>query len=167
MPRLIDTSGTLLDDPWLLLPRTADLAAVLAAPATDVLVNVELWLTQRDKLAAAGKKSAPWLDSDQPAALLDGKLTGVQLVALNFPKFTDGRSYSTAVRLRRLGYAGELRAIGDVLRDQLYYMKRCGFTTFDLQDGVRLEDARKAFRDFTTNYQATIEEPLPLFRRRA
>ena len=85
----------------------------------------------------------------------------------NFPHFMDGRAYSTAVILRKhFHYEGELRAIGDVLRDQLFMMKRCGFTTFDLRDTVKLEDAQTAFSDFTTNYQATVETPEPLFRRR-
>jgi uncharacterized protein (DUF934 family) len=90
------------------------------------------------------------------------------LLALNFPTFMDGRSYSKACVLRQqMKYEGEIRAIGDVLRDQLFYLKRCGFSSFDLKDSVKLEDAQKALKDFTTNYQATVEEPVPLYRRRA
>src|SRR5690606_7612706 len=94
-------------------------------------------------------------------------LPALPVIALNFPAFTDGRSYSTAVALRtHHRYEGEIRAIGDVLRDQLFYMRRCGFSTFDLRDSVKLEDAQKALGDYTTSYQATVEEPLPLFKRR-
>ena len=167
MPRLIDTLANEIDNPWQLLPRETTLDEALAAPATQLLVNAELWLEQHAALGASGKTTAPWLDSDQEADLLAGLTDDLTLIALNFPRFMDGRSYSTAFRLRQHHhYQGELRAIGDVLRDQLFYMRRCGFTTFDLVDSVKLEDARSAFGDFTTNYQSTIEEPQPLFRRR-
>ena len=167
MPRLIDTQANELDNTWQLLPRETTLDEALATPAAQLLVNVELWLEQRAALTAAGKTVAPWLDGDQDADLLTGMTDAMPLIALNFPRFMDGRSYSTAFRLRQHHrYQGELRAIGDVLRDQLFYMRRCGFTTFDLADSVKLEDARSAFGDFTTNYQSTVEEPQPLFRRR-
>jgi uncharacterized protein (DUF934 family) len=168
MPKLIDTKGQLLDNGWQLQPRDATQEQVLDSTADQLLVNASLWLEANDALLASGKQFALWLDSDQPLTLIAETLPHVALVALNFPGFMDGRSYSKAVTLRRqYGYTGEIRAIGDVLRDQLFYMKRCGFSTFDLKDSVKLEDARRAFADFSTNYQRTVEEPLPLFRRRA
>lgn len=169
MPKLIDTSALVLDNPWQLQARDATLDSVLGSTASHLLVNVALWLEAKEALLASGKQLALWLDSDQPLTLLArDDLPLVALVALNFPGFMDGRSYSKAVTLRRqYGYTGEIRAIGDVLRDQLFYLKRCGFSTFDLKDSVKLEDAQRAFADFSTNYQSTVEEPLPLFRRRA
>jgi uncharacterized protein (DUF934 family) len=138
-----------------------------AMPDSHLLVPANLWLAHKQELLATGKQVAVWLDSEQPASLIGNELADLTLIALNFPKFMDGRAYSTAVILRKhFHYTGELRAIGDVLRDQLFMMKRCGFTTFDLQDSVKMEDAQTAFRDFTTNYQATVETPEPLFRRR-
>src|SRR5690606_7942866 len=129
--------------------------------------NAELWIDHKLTLLDCGKQVGVWLDSSQRADLVAADLKQLPLVALNFPGFMDGRSYSTAVILRQhYRYDGELRAIGDVLRDQLFYMQRCGFTTFDLKDSVSLEDAAKAFQDFTTNYQSTVTEPEPLFRRR-
>ena len=87
---------------------------------------------------------------------------------MNFPKFTDGRGYSTARLLReRYGYTGELRAIGDVLHDQLFYMARCGFDAFALKDGKDVAKAVNAFETFMTPYQAAVDQPQPLFRRRA
>lgn len=192
MPRLIDTSGTVLPNPWQLLPRGAVLPApsagalqlkpgqetavaapaavtletALAQPGTHLLVNATLWRSDKTGLLQSGKQIAVWLDSDQGAELIASDLADLPLVALNFPGFMDGRAYSTAVVLRRHhGYAGEIRAIGDVLRDQLFFMKRCGFTTFDLKDSVKLEDAQRAFTDFSATYASTIEEPQPLFRR--
>jgi uncharacterized protein (DUF934 family) len=184
MPRLIDATGTVLPNAWQLLPRGGAVAAkpgqepaaappppvtletALSHPATHLLVNAVLWLSDKAGLLQSGKQIAVWLDSDQGADLIAADLPNLPLVALNFPGFMDGRSYSTAVVLRRHhGYTGEIRAIGDVLRDQLFFMKRCGFTTFDLKDSVKLEDAQRAFGDFSATYASTIEEPQPLFRR--
>ena len=167
MPRLIDSKAQVLDNPWVLLAKDSTLEAVLAIEDSHLLVPAGLWLAHKQELLNTGKKFAVWLDSDQPASLIANELDQLSIIALNFPLFMDGRAYSTAVILRKhFHYKGEIRAIGDVLRDQLFMMKRCGFTTFDLRDSVKLEDARTAFSDFTTNYQATVEIPEPLFRRR-
>lgn len=167
MPRLIDKTGAELANDWLLLDKTVALDAALAAPAQQLLVSLQLWQENKAALLASGKQVAVWLDSNETASALAGDLDQLPLVALNFPGFMDGRSYSTAATLRQhYRYAGELRAIGDVLRDQLFYLRRCGFSTFDLKDSVKLEDARKALSDFIDNYQATVEQPVPLFRRR-
>ena len=80
---------------------------------------------------------------------LGERLMGVKLIVLNFPKFTDGRAYSQARLLReRLGYKGELRATGAVLRDQLPFLLRCGFDSFESDQpgfGAALEKARTLF----------------------
>jgi uncharacterized protein (DUF934 family) len=188
MPRLIDTGGAVLPNPWQFLPRVSvttapaaeaapgaepqavtepvTLAMALAQPATHLLVNALLWMSDKDGLLQSGRHIGVWLDSDQPASLIAADLPNLHLVALNFPGFMDGRAYSTAAVLRRhYGYTGEIRAIGDVLRDQLYFMKRCGFTTFELRDSVKLEDAQRAFKDFSGSYASTVEDPQPLFRR--
>jgi uncharacterized protein (DUF934 family) len=94
-------------------------------------------------------------------------LVNFELVAVHFPKFTDGRGYSTARLLHeRLGWQGELRAMGDVLRDQLFLMARCGFDSFALRDDQDPQAALSAFRDFSVRYQSATDEPQPLFRRR-
>lgn len=167
MPKLIDATGVTLENPWVLQPRTATLDEVLAADASAILVNAQLWTEHRDILLQLGKDVAVWLDSDQDPEQLAADLAHLSLIALNFPGFMDGRSYSAATMLRQqYKYSGELRAIGDVLRDQLFFLKRCGFTTFDLKDSVKLEDAKTAFIDFRDSYQSTVEQPQPLFRRR-
>jgi uncharacterized protein (DUF934 family) len=104
--------------------------------------------------------------TDDPAAVA-GRLSKVSLVEINFPKFGDGRGFSTARLLReRYGYKGELRAVGEVARDHLHYMEQCGFDAFLLRDGEDVEDALAAFDDFSEHYQATVAQPTPLFRRR-
>lgn len=168
MPRLIDIHGTAVENAWETFAKDSTLEAVQQSQAQKLIVPCKLWLAHKAELTATGKVIGVWLDSNETAAMLKEDLATLPLIALNFPSFMDGRSYSTAVNLRQqFNYSGEIRAIGDVLRDQLFYMKRCGFSSFDLKDSVKLEDARKALRDFTTNYQATVEEPTPLFRRRA
>jgi len=108
-----------------------------------------------------------WLKpADDPEALA-GDVTRLPLIAVDFPKFGDGRGYSTARLLReKYRYTGELRAIGEILRDQLYYLRQCGFDTFALSPGRSVAQALAAFDDFSDNYQATVAQPVPLFRRR-
>ena len=94
-------------------------------------------------------------------------LGGVALVAVEFPKYVDGRGYSTARILReRYGFDGELRAVGNVLRDQLQYMERCGFDAFELEEGKDAEAALDAFGEISVAYQGAADPDLPLYRRR-
>jgi uncharacterized protein (DUF934 family) len=101
------------------------------------------------------------LPSDVP------ELDRLALIAVEFPRFTDGRGYTFARQLReRHGFRGEIRAVGWVLRDQLYYMERCGFDAFELKPGKPLESALQAFSEFSATYQAANDEPRPIYRRR-
>jgi uncharacterized protein (DUF934 family) len=94
-------------------------------------------------------------------------LEGVALVRVVLPKFTDGRAYTLARLLRsRLAFAGELRVTGDVLRDQLFYLARCGFDAFELPEGADVSDALRAFADFTVTYQPAADHDEPIWRRR-
>ncbi|HEV7478379.1 MAG TPA: DUF934 domain-containing protein [Burkholderiales bacterium] len=103
---------------------------------------------------------------DDPAAIA-ARLQNVSLIEINFPKFGDGRGFSIARLLReRYGYKGELRAVGQVARDHLYYMEQCGFDAFLLRDGEDVAEALAAFDDFSEAYQSTVAQPVPLFRRR-
>jgi uncharacterized protein (DUF934 family) len=103
---------------------------------------------------------------DDPGTLV-GSLERLRVVAVNFPKFGDGRGYSIARLLReRYGYRGELRAIGQVARDHLYFMAQCGFDAFQLREGEDPQEALAAFKDFSEAYQASAARPEPLFRRR-
>ena len=95
------------------------------------------------------------------------RLPGLKLIAVNFPKYSDGRGYSIARLLReRYGYKGELRAIGVVARDHLQLMAQCGFDSFQLREGEDAQAALAAFDDFSEAYQASAAQPVPLFRRR-
>lgn len=104
--------------------------------------------------------------ADDPATVAD-RLDRVARVEVNFPKFGDGRGYSIARLLReRYGYKGELRAVGEVVRDHLYYMENVGFDAFLLREGEDPVEALTGFDDFSEAYQATVTRPVPLFRRR-
>jgi uncharacterized protein (DUF934 family) len=95
-------------------------------------------------------------------------LAGVDRIDLHFPKFTDGRAYSQAYLLRRrMGYAGELRATGDVLIDQLVHMARSGFDVAVLQEGLDASDAQRQFDRFNGFYQGDAVTPQPHFVRAA
>ena len=105
--------------------------------------------------------------TDDPASVA-GRLDRVARVEVNFPKFGDGRGYSIARLLReRYGYKGELRAVGEVVRDHLFYMESCGFDAFLLRDGEDAAEALTGFEDFSEAYQASVARPVPLFRRRS
>ena len=89
------------------------------------------------------------------------------IIALDFPTFKDGRSYSHARLLReRYKYEGELRAIGDVLQDQLFFMKRCGIDSFKVRDDKNIEEALKSFKDFSVRYQAAADDDATISSQR-
>ena len=127
-------------------------------------------LIRRGRIANASRPEAGEVlrlePGDDPARVVD-RLGAAARVEVNFPSFTDGRGYSIARLLReRYAFTGELRAVGDVQRDQLFYLSRCGFDAFLLREGQDAEDALSAFHDFSEAYQASVERPEPLFRRR-
>ncbi|MNV80108.1 hypothetical protein D3C71_1736900 [compost metagenome] len=108
-----------------------------------------------------------WLQSHEQIEDIVDDLKYLQVIALDFPAFTDGRHFSSARLLReRYGYQGEIRAIGDVLRDQLFFMQRCGFDAFAVRPDRDPYDALKGLSDFSVTYQTGVDQPLPLFRRR-
>ena len=155
-------------DPWLLLERGPDGAPPAIPETGDVIVPLVTWQTLREPLLARSARLGVWLaENDEPAEIADD-LEHFRLVAVRFPRATDGRGYSIARLLReRHGWQGELRAIGDIQRDQLHFLAHCGFDAFDLRDGEDVQAALAAFQEFSEAYQAAVDRPLPLFRRRA
>ena len=107
-------------------------------------------------------------DANLAELVAGGALQGVARVELHFPKFTDGRAYSQALLLRRrYRFAGDLRATGDVLIDQLVHMHRSGFSSAVLAEGVDPAAAQRQFERFSAFYQGDVHEPRPLFAREA
>lgn len=125
-------------------------------PGKPVLVSLSRWRTEREALERHGAKLGVRLRSDEPPELIAEDLASLSLVALEFPKFRDGRAYSYARLLReRYGFTGELRAVGEVLLEQLHFMMRVGFDAFEIQDPDPLGAYRAAADDFTVWYQPT------------
>jgi uncharacterized protein (DUF934 family) len=147
------------------LPPHEDLATL---PGGPVIVPLALWKERRAELEARRAPLGVWLKPDDDPAEISSDLDKFSVVAVHFPKFTDGRGYSTAVLLRtRYGYRGELRAFGDVGRDQLFYLARCGFDAFRLAPQRDPEAALASLADFSVRYQGSVDDPVPLFRKRA
>jgi uncharacterized protein (DUF934 family) len=164
MPRLIK-DGAIVEDRWTLLREAASVGDV---PRTQpAIVPLALWVAGREALRVRADIGVWLRPSDDPEALA-ADCPALPLVAVDFPQFSDGRGYSIARLLReRYRFTGELRAIGDVLRDQLYYLAQCGFNAFAVRADRDLDQALQGLADFSDNYQATWARPVPLFRRRA
>jgi len=153
-------------DDWTVIRLAEDDAPeTVDVPDGKFIVPLSVWLAQKDKLAQRAPIGV-WLPSDALATAIQDDLEKFAVIAVDFPKFTDGRGYSIAFNLRRrLGYQGELRAIGDVLRDQLFQMYRCGFNAYATRQDRNIHDALKGLTAFSAPYQAAVDQPLPLFRR--
>jgi uncharacterized protein (DUF934 family) len=157
--------GEVAHDEWLLErdPEAAE-AALTDNKAQRVIVPLAIWQENKGK----HDDCVPWLAADtELSPELAEALVKAPLIAIDFPKFTDGRGYSIARLLReRYDYQGEVRAIGDVLVDQLFFMTRCGFDGLSLREDQWVEDALRNLHVFTRAYQPAIDHPEPLFRLR-
>jgi uncharacterized protein (DUF934 family) len=151
----------IVDDDFVHVPDGAELPS-----AGRPIVTLARFTKEREALVARYPSLGVRVPSDKlPSDIPD--LERLAVVAIEFPKFTDGRGYSIARQLRqRYGFRGELRAVGWVLRDQLFYLERCGFNAFELKAGKPLESALEAFGELTATYQAAVDDPRPIYRRR-
>ena len=167
MPReLVIRNRAVEHDPWRVVGLAPEELA-RAMPEGPVLVPLAHWKAHRDELAPRGEVGVWLAPADEPREIA-GDLAALALVAVQFPKVGDGRGYSTAALLRtRYGYRGELRAFGDIGRDQLFQLARVGFDAFRLADHHDPHAALASFGDFSVKYQGSVDEPVPLFRRRA
>lgn len=163
---MIIKNKTIVADDWMVLRlQEHETAESVAVAAGKVIVPLKVWQAQRETLQQR-KNIGVWLASDERPEDLKGDIDKFAVIAVDFPKFSDGRGYSIAYNLRaRLGYTGELRAIGDVLRDQLFYLQRVGFDAFEPRADRSIEDALKGLSDFSEVYQTSIDQKSPLFRR--
>lgn len=166
MPNSVIKNREIQADNWQLIDDPQ--AGIEQLPADGpVIVPLALWQAQHEQLAQRADPVGIWLDSDQEPETIADDLNQLPLIAINFPIFTDGRGYSYARLLReRYHFQGELRAIGDVTQDQLFYMRRCGFDSFVLKPGKEIETAVNGLKIISQTYQAATDEPQPLFRRR-
>jgi len=161
MPEVVIRDREVVANPWLRLPADTEIDAPL--PAGDLLVPLSLWQARREELMARPRRGVCLEPDEEPGAIAED-LEHLDVVAVNFPVFSDGRGFSIARLLReRYGYRGEIRAVGQFIRDQLFYLQRCGVNAYALETS----DPRAAlasFNDFSAAYQAAADQPLPHFR---
>ncbi|HEU0199934.1 MAG TPA: DUF934 domain-containing protein [Burkholderiaceae bacterium] len=158
--RILLADGSFRDDATRVV-RDAGAGEIVAGDVVPLAAYLDLAPAQRAGLGV-------WLGpADEPAQLAES-IASLALIAVDFPVFRDGRGFSTAALLRtRHGFRGDLRAIGDVLIDQLFYLRRVGFSSFALRADQDPEFAVAALRTFTEVYQGSVDQPLPYFRRRS
>lgn len=119
-----------------------------------------------DSFLDQSNATAVRLEPGEDARLLLPYLDRLSLVEIGFPAFGDGRGYSAAQILREAGYTGELRAQGDVLVDQLAYMRRCGFDSFAPEKPLNSDDAKAALSRYENVYQKTVDGRRPIWELR-
>lgn len=156
----------LVKDEWTVLRlKEGEAADSVIVPVGKVIVPLPVWNCQHEALQGRSELGV-WLASFERAEDLQDELHRFPVIGVDFHKFTDGRGYTLAYRLRKqMGFCGELRAMGDILRDQLFYLKRVGFDAFALREDKDARAALSGFADFSLSYQASVDTDAPLFRR--
>ena len=145
--------GAVVADAWVAVADDEDLPA--ARPA---IVTLDRWRAEREALIGRNAPLGVRLRSDQSVTGMADDLDRFSVVALEFPVFTDGRAFTSARLLReRYGFAGEIRAVGDVLRDQVLFMMRCGFDAFEMDREGAAENWRAAMAEIGVFYQAAAD----------
>jgi uncharacterized protein (DUF934 family) len=163
----------LQDDAWKVVSLVDGEAPFdVCLPVGPLLVPLAVWKAKKACLIHReyehGTPLGIWLAPGDDLAEIAADIDDFTVIAVHFQKLADGRGYSTARLLReRYGYDGEVRAFGDIGRDQLFYLNRAGFDAFVLGEGKDAGEALAAFDEFPETYQAAADQPDPLFRRRA
>ncbi|UCV12707.1 DUF934 domain-containing protein [Dechloromonas denitrificans] len=169
MAQLIKDSAQVTVDTWTTLELAeGETPETVALPAGEIIFPFAVWQARQAEIIATHERIGLLIQPDERIEDVSEALSHFALIAVNFPKFVDGRGYSTASLLRqRYNYQGELRAVGDVLHDQLFFMKRVGFDSYALKDGKNAIYALEAaFTPFSDAYQGSTNQPQPFFRRR-
>ena len=171
MPRLIKLSDgrpQWADDGFLFLEDGQPSPAPGFGSANGVIISLARFQAEREAWLSSGRRLGVRLEPHEAVEDIAEELPHLVLVALVFPKFRDGRPYSAAALLReRYGFKGEIRAVGEVLRDQADFMIRCGFDAYEPADGSTPEDWNRAEHRFRHVYQAAADDVSPAFRERA
>jgi uncharacterized protein (DUF934 family) len=151
-----------VSDPYRQIPDSTP----LPPPSEDVIVSLSRFRAERDTLIARSGRLGVRVPGDLDPGEIEDDLRHLDVIAIELPKFTDGRAFSTGRLLReRLGYEGEIRAVGHFIRDQIFYLHRVGFDAFQLPEGRDPHDGLAAFRELTVQYQPAVDHQEPSFRR--
>ena len=145
-------------DDWVIVEADCDLLE------SHQILPMTAWLARVERGEHA--PMAVWIDVDDDPMSLQGNIDKLSFICVFFADFKDGRGYSTAYLLRkRLHYQGDLRAFGDVLRDQLSLMRQCGFDSFAIKAGKDPYDAAKEIKGLSVTYSGSVSQPNPLYKR--
>jgi uncharacterized protein (DUF934 family) len=164
MTATILRGGELIEDNWTVIEdgRTA-----IDSGGGKVIVTLARWRAERDALLAAHSAVGVLVPNTADIEAIHQEISDRPLIVLQFPTFADGRALSQAVVLRkRLGFRAELRAIGDVIQDLVFWLGRCGFDSIVPRKDQNLEGCRAALRELTVTYQAAADEHTPVWVRR-
>lgn len=164
MPQVLKDNAV-VEDIWITLEDTTTAAESL--PEGNLLLSYNQWLEFSAQLNNRDGHIGVIIDGNAEIEEIIQPLLDLPLIAVNFPKFVDGRGFSTARLLReRYNYSGEIRAVGGFIRDQLYLLSRCGFNAFKFDDTTDLNACAASLQDFSESYQVSADQENPLFRRR-
>ena len=168
MAQLIKNQSVTVDAWKTLEIAEGETPETIALPAGDIIFPCAVWQARKTEIISKHKRIGLLIQPDERVEDIAADLDYFIVIAVNFPKFVDGRGYSSASLLRqRYKYQGELRAVGDVLHDQLFFMQRVGFDSYALKDGKNAVYALQAgFSPFSETYQTSTGQPEPYFRRR-
>ena len=169
MATLISNHAVAVDTWKTLELATGETPESVVVPAGDIIFPLAVWQARKDEIIATHKRIGLLLQPDDRVEEIADDIDYFIVIAVNFPKFVDGRGYSSASLLRqRYNYQGELRAVGNVLHDQLFYMQRVGFDAYALEGDKDAAFAiAQGFSTFSDHYQTSTSQPQPHFRRRA
>ena len=161
MPQLLKDKRV-IDDAWTLVDTDSQ-----SLPDGDILLTYSQWQTFSEQLEFHSGQIGVVIEGNAEIEDIIEPLLKLPLIAINFPKFADGRGFSLATLLReRYNFNGEIRAVGGFIRDQLYLLSRCGFNAFKFSEDTDLSEAAKSLEDFSETYQVSADQEKPLFRRR-
>ncbi len=164
MTMTILRDGQLLQDTWTLIQ---DGSTEVSETGGNVIVTLARWAEQREALLSSHAAVGVLVPNTADIEAVYPQIQDRPLIALQFPAFADGRALSQAVVLRkRLGFRGELRAVGDVIRDLVFWLGRCGFDSIVPRQDQRMEDCRAALTELTVAYQAAADAHAPVWIRR-
>ena len=156
------------ESPWRHVPEgTLALDTATELPAA-VIVSLADWRLHKQELIRRGVRVGVRLTAADDVDAITGDLIDIGVVALEFESFTEGRPYTQARLLReRYGFRGEIRAVGDVSRDRLAFMERCGFDAYELRERDDLAGAITAFAEISDVYQSAADRRPVIASRRA
>ncbi len=154
MRKTIIKDDELVEDRWSLVPPADETVSKIECLTKNLIIPFEQWKQDRESLLAADGQKGVFISNDDDVLELANDIAVLDLICIEFPAAGDGRGYSQAKLLRdRLGFTKEIRAIGEVLTDQLFLMRRSGINAFELQAGQDLDASLERLQPFSVSYQ--------------